>query len=241
MTIVTSRWLPLPLPYARGQNAEPGLSELITQSAANLATHEGHIRGGATVGGVENSAPLNPSGDYGHDHSGGDFGRPFFRSVFTATLANGQWYSSAIKTGDPNNAQVDNGAGGTTTLSRRTIDVYAAIPPCDPGKGAYRSLGLYATFGMPDTSLVSTDVLSVDVWVGDADAPPSGAPNFVIDSPHVDLVVKAISSGASTRILVKPGAINRIRLRPKVVRAAGGSSRGCTLYVHEVELGVYSV
>jgi hypothetical protein len=240
MTIVTSRWLPLPLPYARGQNAEPGLSELITQSAANLATHEGHIRGGATVGGVENSAPLNPSGDYGHDHSGGEFGRPFFRSICTATGGNGATYNNTqIVNGFPNYLTLDDEAGGVTTVGRNH-DVYVAVPPCDPAKGAYRSLGLFVAVHLQVTALLSGDTLSLDVWVDNGDGPPAGVPNFVLTAADT-VGVKTVSSGASTRITVRPGAINRLRIRPKVVRAAGGSARGARLVVNEAELGVYSV
>lgn len=240
MTIVTSRWPPIALPIKAGQNLEPAYSELIAVHAGNLATLYGHINGGETVGGEPNAAPRNPSGDFGHDHSGGDFGRPFFRSVCTVTCDNGNVSggTAIAEGGAAVYLTIANGADSEETISN-THEIPFWCPPCDPVSGAYLDLGLYARVQLRTTALLAGDTLTLRVWVQTSDDTPQ-VTTYTLSAPN-STGTKDVSSGSTTRLRCAPGRVNLLHLQAAVDRTTGGSSRGAQLYVRELELGVYSV
>ena len=159
MTIVTNKWPPMPLGKKATQNEEIGFADLPQTIAGNAATIKGHICGGDVVIDAPNPAPLNPSGDYGHDHSGGSYGRGIYKSIATVTFDDGSWYNSTLGinklTGDArtilgnalNNDSGDYikpvfliselGVGGETIGTTNFKDFAVWVPPCDLQRGAY--------------------------------------------------------------------------------------------------------
>lgn len=238
MAILTARWPPYPLPFQRGQNCQPGMSELLAQSSANLATLYGHINGGATVGGTPNPAPINPSGDYGHDHSGGDFGRPFFRSVLAVTMDGTSAVAGVMARGAGNYLTLPEDEDSRVTSSG-LHEIPCLVPPCDPVHGAYVRLGISLRVRLQSTALIAGDALTLRVWSQWSGEEPQKV-TLEVPAPQTT-GDKQIEGGEEMRIRVLPGAVNVLHVQAKVARTTGGSARGAQIYVRELELGVYSV
>jgi len=228
MSTVHSR-MPLAVtPYTRLQNGKAGYSEVLTVPAANTATMADHVNGLGTYG-----APLNPSGDVGHDHSGGYFGRPMFISVVSTTLNPNITTTGVVQPAKFYLLGAENSAGGTSTLlNGQPVPVW--IPPCDPKSGAYVQMAVRFTARVWTTTLVSSDTVSIIVKVND------DSHTFSLSNPHVTGVRTFASSSSSELIATDPGAVNNVSFSTNVVRAAGGSSRGFGLYLEEIEFGVFS-
>lgn len=246
MTKLTQRYPPTPRPYASGQNLEIGLAELIQQSAGLGATLEGHTNGSGLVVGVANPAPRNPSGDFGHDHSGGEFGRPLFRTVATVTFDDGATFNATpILGGTKARPFVPDGADGTTNRGAQ-VSRWIWVPPCDPVNGAYVSLGvavaLYASgSNHADVSSgpISGDVVTLRVWRRNEGSQGQVVAEFTIGTPTVTGQKFVESSDASTRLTMKPGALNEVVFELEMARTTGGSTRGFDAWLLEAEFGVY--
>lgn len=243
MTTLSARFPPTPLGYARGQNLEPGLAELVQQSAGNLATLKGHTSGAALIGGIPNPAPVNPSGDYGHDHSGGEYGRPLFRSVASMTFDNGSLGSaiaSSVNEGPVFTLlSIADGADSTTTRSG-TYPFWIWVPPCDPDPavGGYARLGVAFRLRVFSSALIAGDTATLRFWRRDPLSTGQVVQTLSISTPETT-GVKATDGGTSTLVSVRPGAFNEINVQVEVVRTTGGSSRGADLYLLEAEFGVW--
>lgn len=189
MTIVTNKWPPMALGKKATQNEEIGFADLPQTIAGNAATIKGHTAGGETVVDASNPAPLNPSGDFGHDHSGGAFGRPIYHSIVTYTFDDTGWYNSdeaRLKIpGLPDTASIisnavnqnnadrvapyrltsEQGIDGETISTYDFVDFAIWVPPCDLQRGAYLNCNVNALVyfrSNPGTpAMVSTDVVSL--------------------------------------------------------------------------------
>ena len=230
MSTVHSRWPLYPVPYTRAQNGQVGYSELLVTAAANAATLADHIDG---LGGY--GAPLNPSSEAGHDHSGGHFGKPLFCTVASLSLDGPQIHDTGVIY--PQRFRfisIENAAGGITTNATMVSPTFIWVPPCDPSDGAYVNLGISARVELTTTTLTASDVLTVYFKVGEDEQ------GFVMSGPNVTGIKNLSSSSTSERVSVRVGQVNLVEIRATVARAAGGSSRGCKLDFNELELGVYS-
>ena len=239
MSTLTSRWPPVPLPFARGQNEEPGLSELLAQTAANSATLWGHTNGGQLVGDVANPAPLNPSGDHGHDHSGGDFGKALFRSLLTVTFDDGEVYNPTEIQGGVNYGVIPVADAADSVINYGQHHRWVAIwvPPCDPLTGAYVDLGVHVAARLQTTALLAGDTLQLQAWRKRSDTSAANTlVSFTLPNPN-STGDKRAESGS--RLSVIPGALNLIYFRVRVERTTGGAVRGCTLAIKDIEIGVY--
>jgi len=229
MSTIHSR-LPLyPVPYIRAKNGQPGYSELLTTPAANAATLADWVDGLGTYGG-----PLNPSSEPGHDHSGGHFGKPLFCTVASLSLDGPQGTTGVLYPQRFRSITIEDDAGGTTTNETMVSPTFIWVPPCDATDGAYVNLGISARVDLTTTTLTASDVLTVFFKVGEDEQ------GFVVSGPNTTGVKNLASSSTSERVSVRVGAVNLVEVRASVVRAAGGSSRGCKLDINELELGVYS-
>lgn len=245
MTKLTSRWPPVPLPYARGQTAEPGLADLMSVDAACLMTLHGHTVGGEMLGNssdTPNPAPINPAGEYGHDHSGGWFGKALFRTIATTTFDDGATFNSAEIAGGVHYGAIDvaNAAGSENNFGTLPRRFFAFVPPCDPVDGAYRELGIHITARLIVTALDASDSLIIQAWRSSEGSfdPILDKADFTLSAPNTT-GEKTAASGATTTLRVIPGAVNYFGLRVRVERVAGGASRGCRIELQEIELGVY--
>lgn len=168
MTIVTNKWPPMALGKQATQNEEIGFADLPQTIAGNAATMKGHVAGGSVVVDAPNPAPLNPSGDYGHDHSGGSMGRPFYKSIATISFDDlgvynqSKWSGSSGDTApdllniaadansnnfnQPLRLEPEAGQPGETTYTEGKGEFQIWVPPCDLQRGAYLNCGFSLTF-----------------------------------------------------------------------------------------------
>lgn len=218
-----------PVAYTRAQNGQPGYSDLLAVPAANAATMADHVNGLGTYG-----APLNPSSEPGHDHSGGHFGKPLFASVASLYMHGPQGTSGVLYPARYNEMTFFNQPGGVTSKNYLRSPKYIWIPNCDSISGAYSNLGVVVRANLASTTLGASDTLTLYIEI-DGDEHGFLVPNQNIPG------VKILSS-ASLAQCVSPilGTVNRVAVRATVVRAAGGASRGCNLEIYELEFGVFS-
>lgn len=250
-----SQWPPGALRKTIAQNEQPLLAEIATVLAGNAAAVVGHTVGGADLQeGDPNHAPRNPSGDVGHDHSGGEFGRPLFRSVASFHLDDDQTLSVHVA-GQTTTFILDTPTAGAdadnSTEDRRPI-LYAWVPPC-AGAGAYVDLGLNVvgdySASQGATAMQAGDVVKVRftqlhralLAVAPTDAAGLIAAELTLASPQTSSAGKRMTSTAttSTRLRVVPGSINPIAMSITASRDATAGNRYPWLMLREVELGVY--
>lgn len=230
MSVTFRPWPLYPVPYTRVQNGQTGYNDVLSTAAGDAATLADWVDG---LGGY--GAPLNPSSEPGHDHSGGHFGKPLFCTVASLNLDGPQTHGTGVLY--PQRFRfinIENAAGGTTTNAAMVSPTFIWVPPCDATDGAYINLGISARVDLTTTTLTASDVLTAYFKVGDDEQ------GFVVSGPNSTGVKNLASSNTSERVSVRVGAVNRVEVRATVVRAAGGSSRGCKLDINELELGVYS-
>lgn len=244
MVLARGSFPPLPFRSLSCKSQQPAIAEIAARLGGNLTTHVGHVVGGDDVAGTPNPAPVNPSGDRGHDHSGGDYGRPLFRSVATLDF-NGGAFDLAGWHPAPRAHQKDHPAtaGGTTTRETHTGFFALWVPPCDPQPdvGAYAWLGVGCGITLTATALGAGDTASVLVRNVTRGAPATEVGVSIggaLTSSPAELW--AWSDADAERLPVTPGRMNLLQVSTSVVRAAGGSARGCTLRLDSLELGVYS-
>lgn len=243
---VRGAWPPFPLPKTTMQNLEVGIVEVLRVAAVDTALITGHTFGDTELAsGVPNAAPLNGHGEPGHDHSGGEWGRPFYRSLATMCLDNFNTYDSAgFESGPAPFAHGhENAAGGDTTSIPGSWEVPIWVPPCDPENGAYRELGIHLTFNVSVTSLVAADKI---IWRFKQETPGMRTPRGTTIRASLQGTgynstgqYTLSSSGAASRILMLPGAMNVLSLQSDIVRDSGGSSRAATFQLIDLEFGVY--
>lgn len=244
MTLARGSFPPLPFRTLSCRSQQPAIAEIAARLGGNLTTHVGHVVGGDDVAGTPNPAPVNPSGDRGHDHSGGDYGRPLFRSVATIDF-NGGAFDLVGWTPGPRAHQKTHSAtaGGTTTRELHTSTIAVWVPPCDPQPevGAYAWLGVGVSINLTATALGASDTAAVLVRNLTRGLPVTevsvGIGGALTSSPAE---LWAWSDANAERLPASPGRMNVLQVSTSVTRAAGGSSRGCTLRLDALELGVYS-
>lgn len=228
MSVVHGRMPLATVPQARLQNGQVGYSDVLAVPAANAATLADYVDGLGTYG-----SPLNPSGEPGHDHSGGMFGRPMFITVGSTTLHGAQGGTGVVYPAKFYQLYIDNGPGGTTTVDDGPY-VPCWIPGCDLISGAYVRLGVRFRINITATGLDAADSLEVIAKINDDQYA------FTVSSPNTTGVRYLGSASTAQTVGTEPGATNNVSLSAKVVRVAGGANRGCIINVHEIEYGVFS-
>lgn len=155
----------MPLNRKATQSEAPGLADIPQALAGNSATLKGHIAGGAAVVDVVNPAPLNPSGDLGHDHSGGSYGRAHYKSIATISFDDSSTFNSSKFAWDTNPGAIgsanwadsgdyirplrlepESGQPGDTTYTTGKGEFQIWVPPCDLKRGAYLNCSFSVVF-----------------------------------------------------------------------------------------------
>lgn len=134
--------------------------------SSNALINSVHTTGNPDLGDGQ-TAPvtmISPSGNYGHDHSGGVWGRPFRRSVCTMSFDNSETYG-----GDFIGGGFISNAYFAAVSPNTTVDAYCGefnifVPPCDPLAGAYNLLGVHAAIsGKEQGSVFSADTITLRI------------------------------------------------------------------------------
>lgn len=182
----------------------------------------------------------SPSGAFGHDHSGGNHGRPLRRSVFSHSQSfrdnhgytgYNEEYSSSIKQNVTNRFYVDLRAAPNTVNNAESYTVSAWIPPCDK-TGTYNELSFSAKFfkqyslnllGSDDFEITVHNVTTGSTSTFDGDDLLSST-SFIRDSNDL--------------LRCKQGAINEFRFSVKIDTTSSGSERSVEIGISEFNLYV---
>lgn len=248
MSTVQTTWPPYPTLHSRSQNLEPLENEVVRNPAANLTLLEGHINGAERVGNIGNPAPLNPSGELGHDHSGGDFGPPLFRSICTVHSDGGETYSSNVAGVTEPNVLVllqffeALALGKVGARSSPVHEFHPWVPPCVPLTGAYQNLSVCAVL-TSDGALDAADSVWLRITNEHRLLRKAGG-----DYPYMKLAisspgasgVRTDSSGSTERLLTVPGGINPLKVELEVDIHNSGSPRTPYFQLLHLDLGVYA-
>lgn len=233
MSINITPWPPTQHDVERQQSGQPMLCDTARTLSANNAIYEAWINGQGQI--VNQPSPVkNPSGSFGHDHSGGIYGRPLFRTVATIDLAS-TGFTGASLTTNPNLLEIQTDADTDANQSLEYSPRWPIwIPPCDPGEtGAYTNCGL--AFSYEQTSTVSGDV--VTFTIRNVSAGGSAAFTLTEGASTSDFVY---STSVAQTLPCIPGAVNILQCILDVDRQGTGSSRVCYVLLYQLELGVYS-
>lgn len=248
MTIVSQRYPPTPVAYRRGQNLEPGLAETVQQSAALCATLDAHVQGVTSI--AAHAAPVNPAADLGHDHSGGEHGRPLFRSLAAVTFDDGRTFNrSPVLPGKGSldgAIHVRDSLPGATNRSAHTASAWLWVPPCDPAEGAYLRVGLSVSLYLAPLQFqagisgppIAGDVVTLRVWRA-VEAATYPVALFPISNPNAPGPLQFSTGGPAERLHLQPGAWNEILFQLQMRRGPGGGERGLNAWLLEAEVGVY--
>lgn len=243
MSLARTSYPPRMLSALDTRSQAPCVAELGLQLGANLTTHKGHASGGVLIGTTPNPAPLNPSGEHGHDHSGGEYGRPRFISIATLDFGGGAYESGLTDfLAGPRAYKTEHGAVPAdvpTLVGGGTFRLW--IPPCDRahGVGAYAALGIMGAIEIEATALRAADVVTLELVQATPGA--SGAVASVIctgDPSSTGWL--AVLSGSDALLPTVPGKMNAFYWHTKIDRENAGSSRGAELRLDSLELGVFS-
>lgn len=245
MTINVSPWPIYPSRLSSVQNEAPGLSEIARRISGNTATMVGHATGADRIVDIGNPAPLNPSGDRGHDHSGGDFGRALLRTITTWQFGRRDEFTSPGLADDTAFMHIafPADAGGVTSIFDHPITLPFWVPPCQPG-AAYDNLGISAVVRVTSASGTAGDTITLRITnrhpgVQIATVVAS-SPTATLPSVGANAVANThLESGATSRMRVLPGAVNVLVTRWSLIRVAGGGLRAAQIRLVELELGVY--
>lgn len=231
---------------ARTRTDEDLTLEHLRVPAGNAATHYAFATGTTDLG--DNSPSLAPPAP-GHglrceDHSGGEYGRPLFRTIYTHASGLGQEYNSGALSRQSLAARFFE--GGVTDGERSTASGFnfapflVYVPGCDKIHGAYAHLGIIAVVYV-DTlnTLVSGDELKLHIAnltagssvVFDVDETGSGAEGFFSDA----------SNTPSELLSTVPGRPNLCRAWLELYAAGTGGTRVVDVILTELEFGVYEV
>lgn len=127
-------WPPIPLPIRATQNNEPASSQIIARLSGNAAGLVGYINGTTTISDAPNTLPRSPSGQLGHDHSGGEWGQPMYRSV--ACMYFNRTANASVDAGPEQ--YISTQPFSDVIYQDRTYRIW--VPPCDKTYGAYRKM-----------------------------------------------------------------------------------------------------
>jgi hypothetical protein len=242
MSLMRGSFPPLPFPMTKLSSQQPATADIALRLGSNTNMQAGHVDGGQQLASEQNPAPRNPSGDYGHDHSGGQFGKPLFRSVAVLPLVPN--YDASNFLPGPAAVRHEHGNAGASIATRvggTPLQVWC--PPCDPQRdvGAYAVLSVSARIEVETTALISGDTLKLVV----IQATPGG-PITEVEVPVADGsltstgYLRMTSDIRDVAVPMAVGRMNTLSISTKLTRTGSGSSRGATFRIDAVELGVYS-
>lgn len=237
MSTITGPWPPSQLPTERAKHGEPLLADVVRVPAANVALYEAHTMGKDTVGTTPSTTPLNGAGTRGHDHSGGEFGRPLFRSIYTTSLDDGGNVSSNIvSSGERPGRVIISGDAGDDVVAQMNQPLFVWVPPC-PAGGAYDNVAVYCVIKHDSTSLDAADDLKIRL----RNEFPGYQRSCVFDLSETSTSAQRVgTSGQTERLELLPGIVNPVRVEYELDLAASPSgSRSATIDILQIEIGVY--
>lgn len=207
--------------------------------SANCVMNAVHATGSSAISATQ-TAPhsmISPSGNYGHDHSGGVWGRPFVRSIATMNLGASEFYSSNFIGGHEVFRAHFTDVPSDTSDTSSAGEGYIYVPPCDELKGAYNVLDLFLVVSLRDHNDVfaadSIELMVTNKTTGDS---VSFSESGVSTNPTN---VIFISDADSERLNFQQGQFNRISFQfTWNSDISGGLDRSISARVLEFSCGV---
>jgi len=268
MTKIANKWPPMPLNRRETQNEEIGFSDIPQTLSGNAATLAGHVLGGESVVGVANPCPKNGSGDFGHDHSGGDMGRPFFKSICTNSFDDGSFFNMAKYNFDPTTEtfgstifssgntfqnpviiRSEPGSPGDTNLRSVERHYFSLwVPPCDLQRGAYLncSFNLMVAF-TPISNVTSNPLLAADtvdiLLINNHPSIWEGVTGFELPVAGRGNVSAPYNEEiryieSDGGLILVPGKMNPFYFELDVNIVGGAGPRACEINILDLEIGV---
>lgn len=244
MTKIRSDWPTTPLETYRTQTDADLQMEHVRVAGGNAATLHGYITGVTDLG--DNSPSLAPAapgtGRQCHDHSGGEHGRPLFRSVCTMTYAAAALESANLteqfrRPGFEPTGITDGEREVSSTSPFGLVCAY--IPGCDEVHGAYLNLGVMARVRIISTTLLAAD--EVTLVLRNVVTGASARLDVTPDSTGVQHVSSTGSASPADTLLTKPGQVNLLQPSFELYAAGTGATRAAEMYLCEIEVGVFEV
>lgn len=229
------------LQRARTRNNKDALAEIPATLAGNIATLRGVILGGDTLDAdTVNPAPLNPgSSQRGHDHSGGLYGAPLFRTIASWNFDDHASITANITANQsPNEFAIEAAASETIYTPTAFLPLMLWVPGCDPGeRGAYQGLGVRTVWYIEATSGGSSgDRLKLEV-----ENRRTGTKVTLETSGTTSTGTKITASADDgERLHIAPGELNHLIITTIFKASAVAGSRVLTARLIALELGVYA-
>lgn len=242
MTSAHSPWVPSQLINTRTKNGSGAIAEIPSTLAGNTATMLAHLLGSGLSDNSQILPPKNGMGSYGHDHSGGVFGKPFYRSIARFNMDAFTSYNAEFSDGSAENKFAFDSKGANVTSSLTGPLLHFWVPPCDPVNGAYVNLGIVTSFKIRSTTLVTGDSIDFRYKVWTRGIASENAPQITTITKTVPTSAGfyLATSGSTQKLRVKPGAVNSVQLEMRVVRDATSGNRTAEVHWLEHEFGVYA-
>lgn len=223
------------------RNNADAIAEVPRILSSNALVNSVHTTGNSDLGDGQRApiTMISPSNGYGHDHSGGVWGRPFRRSVCTMSFDNSDLYSPNFLGGGYRSAINFNSVSPDTTVDGGCGEFKLYVPPCDPLNGAYNLLGVQAGIsGRFQTNVFSADTVTLEIkntTTGDSvtlDALDGYSSSSTTYFTH--------SNSDSQRLNMAQGALNSIQLKAYFhADAGGGLTRTIQVRISEISFFVF--
>ncbi len=248
MTRIVTGW-PAGIRESVSHNNEPALADIPAVLGADGAALYGYVGGTDTVAtNTPNPVAPSPSGQLGHDHSGGRWGRPLFRTIATWAGNDRQPTGTGQPMGGGNLSDSTGptfvGAGASPDMGPSEAERYYVqggwniwVPPGDATlDAAYGYLGCIAKFWTFRGNLNAGDTVDFRIKNLHPDATNSVTWSLSTTIP----TNQTIESNSDERLRVMPGQINILELSILITTdATVGLSRGCDIRLIAIELGVH--
>lgn len=216
--------------------------------SADIASMVGHTDGGSALDATTpNPAPPNPgTGEKGHDHSGGYYGRPLYRTTLSLTCDLGSQ--------DPTRNLTTNGDEGFVHIQQVAPSeeraaypyggpVIAWMPGCDLVEGAYSLQALTCRAVVTDpTNVQSLD--GVEIRIRNLHPSMAGtATAFPLPTLTAGTKLVISDSDDGPWVPIVPGVLNPLEVEVRYVASSNGAGppivyRAIKVRLFEFNLGV---
>lgn len=242
MPKITSPFPPVPIDRDATQTDEDALVDLVRTAAGNVATLYGVVLGPDEIAdNTPNPAPLAPGHSIRtHDHSGGWYGRPLRRTIYSVNMGEGQDLSSFISKNARNWFFSRSGmADGTKAIpTGKGFQAFpVAVPGCDPIEGAYNTLQTRAQVWVDSVdTLLAADTVTLRVL--NVTTGHEVTFDVTTNTTGEQLFISSASDNPSTLLNMKVGAINMLIVDFLVELTGTGGTRSVSMQVMDFQLSV---
>lgn len=230
------KWPPSNPPTKQHQAGRIALATLPARLAADTTLLAGMTVGGATINDTPNPC-VNWQGGFGHDHSGGWYGRPFVKSVGSQHMRGSHGDSADLDSGFLGSSYYDGDVtsltiGASSTAKKNFIaDVWQWVPNCDPSpdSGAFVVLKGLGMLDFTVGTLEAGDTLTVKIR--------NVTSGHTVSVSGVTRTTSGNDSFYFNGLYCVPGALNQFVVEYDLTTDATASTRSLYLELKDIEWG----